>query len=245
MHARDVMSGEVMSIAATATVHEACELLVNARVSAMPVVDDDGVMIGIVSEADLLACVEEGERAARPGSAPGPADGSAKAAADAAARSRRVVDVMTKDVVSVDENASLAEVSALMRKHHVKRVPVLREHAVVGIVSRIDLLRASISFGPLPDMTSASEAARAADERMRRDVAAAVAGHSWSVAERVDIVVDNGVVHLWGVVPSEEVRAAYREAAEGVLGLKALKVHMHVARSPGRPGPLPDLEQDR
>ena len=130
MQAKDVMSGGVMSIAADATVLEAVELFVKARVSAMPVLDAAGFMLGIVSEADLI-------RAAGLDAAP-----------SAEARSRPVVDIMTKKVVTADETASLAEIAALMLKHGVKRLPILSGKSVVGIVSRVDLLKGMIALAP-------------------------------------------------------------------------------------------------
>ena len=127
MQAKDVMSDGVMSIAGDATVREAIELLAKTRVSAMPVLDDGGVMIGIVSEADLIAAA------------------GLDAAAVATAMSRPVVEIMTRDVVTAGEQASLAELAESMRKHRIKRVPILRGDSVVGVVSRLDLLKGLIA----------------------------------------------------------------------------------------------------
>lgn len=134
MQAKDVMSDGVMSIGADATVLEAIGLFVKTRVSAMPVLDANGFMVGIVSEADLI------------GSAGFEAAGAAEA------RSRPVVDIMTKDVVTADETASLAEVAGLMLTHRVKRLPILRGRSVVGIVSRVDLLKGLIAGVPPADV---------------------------------------------------------------------------------------------
>jgi CBS-domain-containing membrane protein len=216
MRAKDVMSNGVMSLSASATVYEAAELLVNARVSAMPVLDDSGVVIGLVSEADLIrqALFE---------------DDAAGVAAFALARSRKVTEIMTKDVVTADENASLAEVAGLMMKHGIKRIPVLLGKSVVGMVSRLDLLQGLLSR-PRADQAVAGQAAPpgAADERLRGDVERALRGQSWSQALRSDVVVDGGVVHLWGVVPSDFVRQAYDDAASKVPGVKAVQSHMRV-----------------
>ncbi len=127
MQAKDVMSDGVMSIGADATVLEAIGLFVKTRVSAMPVLDDTGFMVGIVSEADLIGA------------------GGFDAATAAEAGARPVVDIMTKDVVTADETASLAEVAGLMLKHRVKRLPILRGGSVVGIVSRVDLLKGLVA----------------------------------------------------------------------------------------------------
>ncbi len=211
MQAKDVMSDGVMSVTSDATVFDAAMLLVNTHVSAMPVVDKDGVMLGIVSEADLIARAIGGQ-------AKGTSDPS---------RSQRVVDVMTKDVIAVDETASLEEIAALMARHKIKRVPVLRGKSVVGVVSRIDLLRGLISTTP---QNYRATMALSSDDEIRRAILAAVQGQSWSRAMRLDVAVSHRVVHLWGMVPSEQVRMAYAEAASKVPGVAKVENHMHVRR---------------
>ncbi len=213
MRAKDVMSDGVVSIAATATVLEAARLLINTHVSALPVLDVNGVMVGIMSEADVI---KEG---ARPVGHPG-------------ALSRPVAEIMTRDVVTADENASLNDIAALMLARHVKRVPILRERKVVGVVSRIDLLQALLSNDPAPATSRPSAIAPAAvppgDEALRAAVVTAVSGQSWSLARRADVVAKDGVVHLWGVVPSQAVLDNYAAAAGKVAGVKSVQIHMHV-----------------
>ena len=198
------MSDGVMSIAAEATVLEAVELLVGNHVSAMPVVNADGVMIGIVSEADLIGHADLGT--------------GATASQD---RALRVVDVMTSSIVTADETASLAEVAGLMLKHRIKRVPIVRDGLVVGIVSRANLLQALVSRGD-------QAAPRTANEHLRRTVAAALEAKNWLLAQRRDLVINAGVVHLWGVVPTSELHEAYHAAAAAVPGVIAVQSHMHV-----------------
>ncbi|MCW5734108.1 MAG: CBS domain-containing protein [Enhydrobacter sp.] len=210
MYARDMMSDGVMSLSADATVLEAAQLLVNCHVSAMPVVDTAGQMIGILSEADLLRCSAEGDDATD---------------SFASAGSCQVVDVMTRDVVTADEDTPIAALAKLMTERRIKRVPILRERAVVGIVSRIDLLRALISLG---SGGGREELPPSRDEHLRREVSAACQGRAWSLARQLDVVVNGGVAHLWGVVPSDLVRDAYRVAAENVPGIQAVEVHMHI-----------------
>jgi CBS domain-containing protein len=236
MIARDVMSDSVMSVLADATVFEAAKVLVNAHVSAMPVVDEQGVMIGIVSEADLL------ERGAATGQTDALlrqfADDVASAGTYVRANARRVTDVMTKPVICVEEDTPLNEVARLMLDTGIKRVPVRRGHSVIGMVSRIDLVRAMISqresVAPSP---ATAGLPMPADEELRREVESAVRGRSWSLARRSDVVVQDGIAHLWGVVPSDLVRQAYCLAAEKVPGVKGVQSHMHVvAPSPMRLG---------
>lgn len=210
MRAKDVMSDGVMSLAADATVLEAARLLVNCHVSAMPVVDDAGRMVGIVSEADLLGCTTDG-------------DGSTSGFFGAG--QRKVTDVMAREVITADEDTPVPALAKLMTERRIKRLPILRERAVVGIVSCIDLLRALISLdsGPRSDGSKPSR-----DEQLRREVSAACQGRNWSLARQLDVVVNAGVAHLWGVAPSDLVRDAYRVAAANVPGVQAVEVHMHV-----------------
>lgn len=226
MVARDVMSDGVMSVADDATVLEAAKLLVNAQVSAMPVVDEQGVMIGIVSEADLL---ERGGSAGQQGLLGQLSDGIVSAGGHVRDNSRRVTDIMTKPVICVEEDTPLTEVARLMLDTGIKRVPVRRGQSVVGMVSRIDLVRAMISErATAPPKPSAVATPKPADEQLRREIESAVRGRSWSLAQRSDVVVQDGVAHLWGVVPNDLVRQAYCLAAEKVPGVKTVQSHMHV-----------------
>lgn len=220
MRAKDVMSDGVMSILADATVFEAAELLVSARVSAMPVVDEQDQLVGILSEADLM-------RRAEIGTAPHHgwlqrllSDDATKARDYVHSHSQRVRDVMTRNVVTVDADAKLGEVAEEMLKHNVKRLPVVEEGRVVGIVSRADLLQALMSREPK------APAEQRSDEQIRREVTDALARQPWSSAWPTNVVVSSGVVHLWGFVQSEVARKAYRVAAENVPGVKSVKNHL-------------------
>ena len=214
MRAKDVMSDGVMSLASDATVIEAARLLVNCLVSAMPVVDEAARMIGIVSEADLLRCMAEG-------------DDPTEEFPDL--RSRSVVEVMTRDVVTAGEDMPVAALAKLMTERRVKRLPILRDGAVIGIVSRIDLLRALISLNP---PAGEGDAGPSRDDQLRREISAACQGRTWSLARQLDVVVNGGVAHLWGVAPSDLVRNAYRAAAQNVPGVSAVEVHMHIVPPP-------------
>jgi hypothetical protein len=113
----------------------------------------------------------------------------------------------------------------------IKRVPVRRGSAVVGIVSRIDLVRALISLQSGNQASPAACFPMHSDDQLRRDIESAMRGRSWSLAKRADVVVQDGVAHLWGVVPSDLVRQAYCVSAENVPGVKAVQSHMHVVPS--------------
>jgi Mg/Co/Ni transporter MgtE len=196
-------------------------------VSAAPVVDTRDTVLGMVSEADLVQPYP-GERDDE--------DLISVAAADLAAASgtirsktHKVADVMTREVVVAAEDTPLSELARLMTDHAVKCLPIVRNGKVVGIVSRTDVLRALVALDPNRDKDTAKFSR---DERLRREIAAACRGRSWSKANGVDVLVDHGVAHLWGIAPSEMVRRAYRAAAENVPGVKAVEVHMHIVPPP-------------
>lgn len=213
MQAMKVMTRTVVTVPADATVWAAADILLGARVSAAPVVDADGRMLGIVSEADLLNRPELGTVPARSWLQRLLTDESVLARDYLRSHSHRVADVMTRQVVSVEERTGLKEIAALMQKHRIKRVPVVRDGKVVGIVSRANLLQGLLSREPQPSGTPAD------DETLRTRVVAALASQAWGEGVS-NVVVENGVVHVWGNVASPAVREAVRVAAENVPGVQ-------------------------
>jgi CBS domain-containing protein len=228
MRAAQVMTPDVLSVDSDATVFEAAELLVGAGVSAMPVADKTGRMIGVVSEADLIRRAEIGTEPHTSWLQRIFADDALAATEYVTLHSRRIRDVMSQPVVTVQEDDTLDHVAAVMAKHKVKRVPVVRDDFVVGIVSRANLLQALLSRDPRADGPHPS------DKQIRRDVEAVVRKQAWTSPWPINILVNAGVVHLWGFVPSEPAAEAYRVAAENVAGVK--KVKNHLRRMPASVG---------
>lgn len=220
MHAADVMTACVVSISPDSSVFDAAELLVSMHFSALPVVDDSGKIVGIVSEADLMRRPEIGTAPHHSWLSRMLADEGKAAAEYVAFHSRRVGDVMTRKVIVVRAEATLAEVAESMVKHKVKRVPVVSDNAVVGIVSRSDLLRVLMSREPQ------GEAAASSDMELRGRVLTAVNKQTWSSTWPTNVLVNSGVVHLWGFASSNTILNAYRVAAENVPGVKKVKNHM-------------------
>ncbi|MDE2006331.1 MAG: CBS domain-containing protein, partial [Rhodospirillales bacterium] len=142
MIARDVMTRNVISVAPDATVAEAVELMLERGISGLLVVDGSGMLAGIVTEGDLLRRDELGTERRRSWWLRLIASPGRQAGDFTRTHGRKVADVMTHDVLSVDANAPLADIVALMEEHRIKRVPVLEADRVVGVVSRADLLRA-------------------------------------------------------------------------------------------------------
>jgi CBS domain-containing protein len=213
MYAMKVMTRPVVTVPADATVWAAADILLGSRVSAAPVVDADGRMIGIVSEADLMNRPEIGTVPGRSWLQRLLADESALARDYMRSHTHRVADVMTQDVVTADERTELREIARLMQRHGIKRVPIVRDGKVVGIVSRANLLQGLLAREPWPAQATAP------DDSLRARVSEELDGHSWA-SDVSNIVVENGVVHLWGHAASAPARDAIRVAIENVPGVR-------------------------
>lgn len=220
MQASDIMTTQVVSIAPDSSVYDAAKLLAGNRISGMPVIDDTGSVIGIVSEGDLLRRVETGtDNPRRSWLAEFLAPTRQLAVEYLKEHSIQVRDVMSTPAITVDECAPLTEVAELLGRRHFKRLPVLRKGKLVGIVSRANLVRALASCAPPQIDTQPS------DEQIRRAITKELDGHRWAMAAD-GLIVTEGVVHCWGVVGSEEERKAVLAAAARVAGVKDVKDHL-------------------
>lgn len=214
MRASDIMTRDVKTVAAEATIDEAVNILLSIRASGLPVLDAAGRLVGIVSESDFLHRVEIGTAKRRPRWIEfllGPGE---VAEAYVMSHSRKVGDVMTRDVVTVAANASLSEIVAVMDKRKVKRVPVVTGDELVGIVTRSDLLRA------LTACRQASAPAAPLDDQAILDrLIAELKEQGFASPRTLDVTVDRGVVTLTGEIFDERQRAALICAAENIPGV--------------------------
>ncbi|CAB3804777.1 hypothetical protein LMG28688_06068 [Paraburkholderia caffeinitolerans] len=220
MQAVDVMTRDVVSVKPDMTVREAAALLVEHEISGAPVLDPQGLLLGMISDGDLLHRVELGTEEFRRSSWLEMFSARRDAAAYVKAHARLVKDVMTGGVVTVGEATPLDEVADLLEIHHVRRVPVMRGDRVVGIVSRANLVQA-LAIAPLePNMQQA-----VSDREIRAMLMGEIAGRNWALSGR-NIIVQNGIVHLFGYyVWSPAQLQALRVAAEGIPGVKAVEDH--------------------
>jgi CBS-domain-containing membrane protein len=218
MNAGEVMSHNPIAVPAEAGLAEALRLMFDHHVSGLPVVDGKAGLVGILTEGDLLRRSELGTAGQRSRWLDLLMTGRL-ASEYVRTNTRRVSEIMTRDVVSVAEDTPLTEVVRLMELHRIKRVPVLRDGALIGIVSRADLLRA------LQRVLVAEPKTAASDETIRQHVIAEVAQAPWA-PHGLTVDVANGVVTLDGVILDEQKRRALRVAAENVLGVKAVVDHI-------------------
>jgi CBS domain-containing protein len=224
MQAQDVMTTKVVSVAPHTPVAEIAKLLLERQISAVPVVGDDRRLLGIVSEGDLIHELGQ-DGAPRSWWLDLLASPQARAAAYLKSHGRLARDVMTRSVIAVTPDAPLPQIARLLEARRIKRVPVVQDGQLIGIVSRADLLRA---FALQP----AAEAAARADDRDLRErltVEFEDAGLVWH--PYVNIVVNDGVVHLWGIVRIGSEIDALRVAAERIPGVVRVESHLTVRPS--------------
>lgn len=226
VRAKDVMTADVVTVGPETSVTDVAQTLLERRISAAPVVDGNGAVIGIVSEGDLVRRSEIGTDKHRSWWLRMFADSGATAAAYIKSHGRVAADVMTTDVVTSEEDATLEEIATLLEERGIKRLPVLRDGKLVGIVSRANLLQGLVAAG-----VSGSSEER--DETIRLDIRR-VLGRDAGVPDKfIDVTVRDGVVHLWGVVSRQIERKAARIAVEGVAGVR--EVHDHLGVIPRTP----------
>lgn len=223
MRAKDVMTSPVVTVGPETTVPTIAKLLIERQISAVPVVDQEGRVIGVVSEGDLMRRVEHADERHRSWWLKLFSSPRDDAADYVRTHGRRAADVMTRDVATVSETAPLHEIAALLEERQIKRVPVIEGGRLVGIVSRANLLHglaARREDAPVPT---------ADDEVIRSRIQAALR-QGIGMTEFVSVVVKGGIVDLWGATESPEVKRAIKIAAETTEGVR--EVHDHVGVLP-------------
>ncbi|MBV8937820.1 MAG: CBS domain-containing protein [Alphaproteobacteria bacterium] len=216
MKAADLMTSFVVTVRPDATIEYAAQLMLQYRISGLPVTDSDGAVLGIVTESDLLRRAETGtdKRHARWVSL---FIGPGRLAQEYVhTHARKVGEVMTERVFSVGPETPVTDLVALMETKHVKRVPVVDRKRLVGIVSRADVM--AVLVGLLAE----KPAGAVTDGEIRHRILAEIDRQPWGPRGTVDVIVTNGVVVLKGTIPDERERAALRVVAENVPGVKAV-----------------------
>lgn len=228
MKVGEVMTRGVISIAPTDSMKKAAQLMLQYDMSGFPVMDC-GKLVGIVTEGDFLRRAEIGTERHRTRwiellVAPGQL-----AEEYAHAHGRKVEEVMTRDVVTVADEASLEEAVRLLERYHIKRLPVVKGGAIVGIISRANLLHALIVGSPKAATASMSDAA------IREALMATLDKEPWALHGLVNAIVENGIVDFGGVIHDERQRLALRIAAENIPGVKEVRDH-RLELDPGTAG---------
>lgn len=219
MRAHQIMTRQVITVAIDAPIVDAANIMLDKHVSGLPVVDQAGNLVGIVSQGDFLRRAEIGTQRKR-GRWLKFLVGPGRAASEFVhERGRKVGEIMTLDPRTVAEDATLEDIVELMERNHVKRLPVMRADKLVGIVTRTNLLQAVAGLArDVPDPT-------ADDDHIRNHIITSVEKADWAPFG-LGVIVLNGVVHLSGVITNEHSREATVVAAENVSGVT--KVHDHL-----------------
>jgi len=215
------MTPDVVTAGPEARVDEIARLMLEHHISAVPVVDAAGRLQGIVSEGDLVRRVETTTAGRRAWWLELLADPAALARDYVKTHGRRATDVMTRDVLTVGVDTPLEDVARLLESRRIKRVPVVRDGRVIGIVSRAELIRGLAVRPTEPQPAGASD-----DRTIRERVLAALRTQPWWVGTYRNVVVVDGVVHLWGLARSQAERDAIRVAAETVPGVRGVEDHL-------------------
>lgn len=220
MNASEIMTRNVVTVGRETPVVQAIRAMLDNHVSGLPVLDDDGKLAGILTEGDLLRRGETGTERHRPRWLEVLMGPGRMAAEYIRTHGRRVGGIMTENVFSVPPDTSLEEIVQLMERRRIKRVPVIEGDALVGIVSRADLLRALAAV--LERQTGGTHS----DDEIREKIHAELAKAAWVPRDGLSITVQDGVVDLNGVILEENEREALRVVAENVAGVKAVEDHL-------------------
>jgi CBS domain-containing protein len=221
MRAIDVMTSEVISVDENSTVTAVARLLAERGISAVPVVDKANQVIGMVSEGDLLHRAETGTERRRAWWLDMMASTNKLAGDYIKSHSGKVKDVMTRDVVSVVETTPVADIALLLETNRIKRVVVVRDGKLVGIVSRANLVRALAMTIDGPPSGTESD-----DRRIRDQLLAELKAQRWAEVSPANVTVKDGVVHLWSSYLSEQEKRALVVAAESIPGVRRVEDHM-------------------
>jgi len=220
MKARDVMTLAVYTVKPTASVKDVARLFMQRRISAVPVVDDQGKIVGIVSEGDLLHRSEISTQRRHPWWLDLMVrDEVLDAEEYIKAHAKQVADIMTRNVITAEPDTPLQEIAEILEKYTIKRLPIVRDGRLVGIVSRANLVQAIATSGSNLDVPLS-------DTTIRQQLLTHLNKQNWSHTALLNVTVNGGVVDLWGFIESDTERKAIRVAAEATPGVRAVNDHM-------------------
>jgi CBS domain-containing protein len=222
MNAADMMTSPVVTIGPEATVRDAAWAMLTNRISAVPVLDGQGRMVGILSEGDLLRRAETGTQRRRSWWAMFGVGSEELAAEFVKTHGRKVADVMSRDVITATGDTPAPDLARLMETHGIKRVPIVADGKLVGIVSRADFLTA------LTGVQQAATAEDGDDGALRAAIIARLGRMPWIQPSIVNVAVRDGVAELTGLADSDAQRRAVRIVVETMPGVRAVQDNMRV-----------------
>ena len=226
MKARDIMAAPVITASPQATIKSVAETFLKYHISGVPVVDDQGKRVGIISEGDPLHRTETGTERRRPWCLRAMAGCETLALDYVKAHARKVADAMTNRVITASPATSVQDIAVLLEKHAIKRVPIVENGQLVGIISRANLVQAIASAGKSLDIPLD-------DSAIRKKLLSHLREQNWAHDGLINVTVNGGVVDLWGVACSDSERKAIRVAAEATPGVRTVNDNMKMWPMPG------------
>lgn len=224
MQAKDIMTAKVITTSPDLNVSGIAALLLESRISAVPVVDSDHRIVGIVSEGDLMHRPESGTEKRRGSWWLNLFTGSESLAADySKSHGACAADVMSTAVVTVPDDMPVDDIARILEEHHIKRVPVVRDGRLVGIVSRANLLQGLATRKQAPSPPSA-----APDQAIRDNILHMLQGEEWASMTFANVTVEDSVAHLWGLAESETQIKALGVAVGNASGVTSVQNHMNM-----------------
>lgn len=220
MFARDVMTRAVVGVKPDAAIDQAIKIMLDHHLSGLPVINDDGALVGMVTEGDFLRRAEIGTERKRSRWLQFLLGSGRLAEEYAHSHGRKVSEVMTSNVITAAMGAPLDEVVELMIEHRIKRVPIMDGSKVVGIVTRSDMLRALRKAAPQAASRAPSDSEILSGIRAEFDRVGCIP------SGLIDTSVHNGEVELNGCLTDERQRSAVRVAVENIPGVKGIHDHL-------------------
>lgn len=225
MRAKHVMTYPVITATADMTVREIAQILSKNHISAVPIVDGSGELIGLVSEGDLVRRFEIGTQVRRSWWLSIFTSNAQLAEEYARGHARKIHDVMTQDVITVAPETSLSEVAHIFERNRIKRVPVLDKDKLVGIVTRANLVQAIASV-PQENRPPLK------DEELRDRILKHLEKQVWVNPAMLNVTVVGATVSLWGMVKSESERNAVRIAVEAIADCNTINNNIALEPAP-------------
>ncbi|MCB1522414.1 MAG: CBS domain-containing protein [Hyphomicrobiaceae bacterium] len=221
MRAKDIMTTNLVTVGPEATVADVAKLLLDRHISGVPVVDADQRILGILSEGDLLRRVENDTAARHSWWLAKLLSGRDKAADYVKAHGRKVSEIMTRNVLTIGEDATLSEIAQVLEQNRIKRVPVVEAGKLVGIVSRANLVQAIASSDRQSRGSTSAD-----DGKIREELTRELTKEAGLTKGQINVIVENGKVQMWGLVNTQGEKAAAQVAAENVPGVTSIENHL-------------------
>jgi CBS domain-containing protein len=210
----------VITVTPSTSVQEAARILSDRRISAAPVVNEQGKLVGIISEGDLLHRAETGTEQSRSWWLEILAGDGDLASDYLKQHALRVADLMTCEVITAAPDTPLNDVAVLLESKRIKRVPILEKGQLIGIVSRANIIQAVAA-------TPIQLEVRLPDTTIRDEILSKLRSQPWAHTGLLNITVHDGIVDLWGMTYSEVERRAVRVAAETTPGVRAVNDYLY------------------